>query len=139
MLASRLSDSDAEHLAGALLNVAHVRFNQGRYDEASAAYEEFLTRYSTHKDRNLALYQAGLCYLRLDRAGDAVDRWETIVMTDPDVEIAEKAWARAGDLYFQAEKYDQAKHCYKGLLENFADGSASAPRQTARKRSWKSP
>jgi len=126
MLASRLGESDSDQLAGAFLNVAHVRFNQGRYEEAGAAYEEFLASYPSHEQRDLALYQAGLCYLRLDRAGDAVDRWEAIVMTDPDVEIAEKAWARAGDLYFQAEEYGEAKRCYAGLLENFAGSSSAA-------------
>ena len=75
---------------------------------------------------NLALYQAGLSYVRLDRAGDAVDRWEAIVRFDPQAEIAEKAWARAGDLYFQAEQYEDAKRCYQGLLENFAGSSAGA-------------
>jgi TolA-binding protein len=126
MLASRLGESDSGQLANAFLNVAHVRFNQGRYDQAGTAYEEFLIRYPSHEQKNLALYQAGLCYLRLDRTGDAVDRWETIVMMDPDIEIAEKAWARAGDLYFQAEKYVEAQRCYRGLLENFAGSSAAA-------------
>ncbi|MEN8006956.1 MAG: tetratricopeptide repeat protein [Candidatus Krumholzibacteriota bacterium] len=126
MLASGMTTGDPEQLAGAFLNVAHVRFNQGRYDEAASAYEEFLTRYPSHEHRNLALYQAGLSYLRLDRAGDAVDRWETIVRTEPDIEIAEKAWARAGDLYFQADEYVEAQRCYQGLLENFAGSSASA-------------
>ncbi len=126
MLAGSIGQQDAGQLANAFLNVAHVRFNQGRYDEASAAYEEFLARYPSHADKNLALYQAGLCYLRLDRAGDAVDRWETIVRIHPDDAIAEKAWARAGDLYFQAEDYSQAQRCYQGLLENFGGSSAAA-------------
>jgi len=126
MLASRLGESDSAELANAFLNVAHVRFNQGRYDEAAGAYEEFLVRYPSHPQRNLALYQAGLCYVRLDRAGDAVDRWEAIVRVSPRDEIAEKAWARAGDLYFQAEQYEDAKRCYQGLLENFAASSAGA-------------
>ena len=126
MLTAGLGAGETEQLAGAFLNVAHVRFNQSRYDEAAAAYEEFLVRYPAHDQKNLVLYQAGLCYLRLDRAGDAVDRWRAIVMTDPAGEIAEKAWARSGDLFFQADKYEQAKRCYEGLLANFADGSASA-------------
>jgi TolA-binding protein len=126
MLAGRLGARDSADLADAFLNVAHVRFNQGRYDEAADAYEEFLRRYPSDSQRNLALYQAGLSYVRLDRAGDAVDRWEAIVRLAPKDEIAEKAWARAGDLYFQAEQYEEAKRCYEGLLANFAGSSAGA-------------
>jgi TolA-binding protein len=44
MLAQQLGESDSGQLAGSFLNVAHVRFNQGRYNEAATAYEEFLVR-----------------------------------------------------------------------------------------------
>src|SRR5262249_48746795 len=66
-------------VSGAFLDIAHSRFNQKRYKEAAAAYEDFLGRWPTHRERAAALYQAGLCYLRLNRAGDAVDRWERLV------------------------------------------------------------
>lgn len=126
LLARWGAGGDARFVAGALLNVAHVRFNQGRYGEAATAYEEFLARYPGHAQHTLALYQSGLCYLRLDRGGDAVDRWEALVAAAPDAPIAERAWARAGDLYFQAEDYGRAKRSYQGLLDNFAGSQAAA-------------
>jgi TolA-binding protein len=126
MLAGQTGHSDPRQLSQAFLNVAHVRFNQGRFAEAATAYEEFLVRYPDHAARGMALYQAGLCYLRLDRAGDAVDRWEALVATEPEAEISEKAWARAGDVYFQAEDFERAKSCYRGLLDNFAGSGAAA-------------
>ncbi|MCB1183831.1 tetratricopeptide repeat protein [bacterium] len=126
MLDRYTGEGDLRPFSQALLNVAHVRFNQGRFEAAVEAYEEFLGRYPGAEQRLLALYQAGLCYLRLDRGGDAIDRWEAIVRTDPDVPIAEKAWARAGDLYFQAESYADAKRCYQGLLDNFRTTQAAA-------------
>jgi len=119
MLARFTGKGDLRPFSQALLNVAHVRFNQSHYQEAVDAYEEFISRYPENGQRLLGLYQAGLCYLRLDLGGDAIDRWEAIVRSDPDVAIAEKAWARAGDLYFQAEQYTEAKRCYQGLLDNF--------------------
>ncbi len=126
MLARFTGKGDLRPFSQALLNVAHVRFNQSHYQEAVDAYEEFISRYPDNQQRMLALYQAGLCYLRLDRGGDAIDRWEAIVRTDPEAEIAEKAWARAGDLYFQAEQYTEAKRCYRGLLDNFGATSAAS-------------
>src|SRR5206468_8460782 len=82
-------------------------------------------RWPKHRDRATALYQAGLCYLRLDRAGDAVDRWETLVRDSAGSALAERAWARAGDVYFQAERFEDAKRCYRGLLEHFGASSAA--------------
>jgi len=126
MLARYTGQGDLRPFSEALLNVAHVRFNQNQYQEAVDAYEEFLSRYPDHEQRLIGLYQAGLCYLRLDRGGDAIDRWEAIVLIDPGAEIAEKAWARAGDLYFQAEQYAEAKKNFEGLLANFSGTSAAS-------------
>jgi len=113
-------------LSGAMLDIAHERFNQRRFRDAAAAYEDFLRRYPAHPKRLTALYQAGLCYLRLDRAGDAVDRWESIMRDSADSPVAERAWARAGDLYFQADRFADAKRCYRGLLDHFGGSSAAS-------------
>jgi TolA-binding protein len=126
VLARDTGGGDRELYNQALLNIAHVRFNQGRHAEALPVYEEFLRRNAQHADRQLVLYQAGLCYLRLDRAGDAADRWEAAVALDPASGLAEQAWTRAGDLYFQAERFDDARRCYGGLLEHFAEGDGAA-------------
>ena len=111
---------DVSLVSGALLDIARYRFNQKRYRDAAAAYDVFLKRFPTHPARLSARYQAGLCYARLNRAGDAVDQWEAVVKDSAGAEVAEKAWARAGDLYFQAQRYTEAKRCYSGLLEHFA-------------------
>ena len=126
MLARYAAQSDSRFLAGAYLNKAHVLFNQKSYKQAASAYEDFLARFPEHPDRLTALYQAGLTYFRLNRSGDAVDRWELLVSIDPKAPIAEKAWLRSGDLFFQAEHYDQAKRAYTGLMDNFAESDAAA-------------
>ncbi|HYJ33518.1 MAG TPA: tetratricopeptide repeat protein [Candidatus Binatia bacterium] len=125
-LVLRYGATDQVVVAGALLDIAHDRFNQKRYREAAAGYEDFLKRFPASPKRHLANYQAGLAYVRLNRLGDAVDHWEAIVRDSSKAPIAEKAWARAGDLYFQAQRYSDAKRCYRGLLENFATTDAAA-------------
>jgi TolA-binding protein len=117
-----------EIVESAYLDIAHDRFNQKNYRAAADAYALFLKRYPKSPQRLVAHYQAGLACLRVNRAGDAVDHWESIVRDSANAPIAEKAWARAGDLYFQAQKYEDAKRCYRGLLANFAetDGAALA-------------
>ena len=112
-LVAKAGASD-EVMSAAMLDIAHVRFNQKRFADAAQGYEDFLRRFPTNPKRPIALYQAGLCYVRLDRAGDAVDRWDTMVRENPKAPLSERAWARAGDLYFQAERYEDAKRCYQG-------------------------
>lgn len=126
MLARYAADGNPTHLSSAYLNKAHVLFNRKDYKGAAAAYNDYLNRFPGSDAHLLALYQAGLCYLRLDRGGDAADRWETLLAMDPSAPISEKAWVRAGDLYFQAEHYEDANRCYQGLLENFAGSDQAA-------------
>src|SRR5262249_37827769 len=125
MLARWGNRADESLVSTALLDMAHARFNQKKYQEAAATYEAFLKRWPGHRERGTALYQAGLCYLRLNRAGDAVDRWESLVRDSASSALAERAWARAGDVYFQAERFDDARRCYRGLLEHFGSSSAA--------------
>ncbi|NIO28563.1 MAG: tetratricopeptide repeat protein [Candidatus Latescibacteria bacterium] len=126
MLARYASHGSTEHLSTAYLHKAHILFNKKAYEDAAATYDDFIRRYPSHPDHLLALYQSGLCYYRLEQNGDAVDRWERVVAVDPSAEIAERAWVRAGDLYFHAEYYDDAKRCYQGLLDNFSGSRAAA-------------
>ena len=125
LLARWGSSADEAIVSTALLDIAHARFNQKKYKEAAGNYETFLGRWPKHRERATALYQAGLCYLRLGRAGDAVDRWEALVKDSASSAFAERAWARAGDVYFQAERFNDAKRCYTGLLEHFGASSAA--------------
>jgi TolA-binding protein len=125
MLARYEAEGADESLGGAYLNRAHVLFNKKEYEQAALAYEEYLAQFPGHPKRLLALYQAGVAYQRLNRSGDAVDRWESLVSQDPRAEIAERAWVRAGDSYFRAEHYEDAKRCYQGLLDHFSSSSAA--------------
>jgi TolA-binding protein len=114
-----------EHLASALLNKAHIRFNEKNYAAAATAYDDFVRRFPEGENNLLALYQAALSHQRLGHDGDAIDRWEKLVSIDPAAEIAEKAWIRTGDVYFRAGHYDDAKRCFQGLLEHFSESSAA--------------
>ena len=120
------ASGDGSVVSGAILDIARYRFNQKRYRDAAATYDMFLRRFPTHAARLSARYEAGLCYARLNRAGDAVDQWEAVVRDSADAPIAEKAWARAGDLYFMAQRYVEAKRCYAGLLEHFGATDVAA-------------
>jgi TolA-binding protein len=126
MLARYAAYGDQANLSTAFFNKANILFNRKDYEEASAAYDEFLRRFSDHPKQLQALYRAGLCYQRLDQHGDAVDRWEALVAIDSTADISELAWIRAGDLYFRADHYEDAKRSYQCLLKHFAGSQAAA-------------
>ncbi len=126
MLSRYAAFGDEANLSSAFYNKANILFNRKEYKEAAATYDEYLRRFPNHPKRLQALYQAGLCYQRLDQNGDAVDRWEALVKADSASALAERALVRAGDLYFRAESYKDAKRCYGMLLERFASSSAAA-------------
>jgi len=126
MLARYASTGAAADMSFAYLNKAHILFNEKKYREAAKAYESFLSSFPSHPDRAQALYQTGMCYLRLGQDGDAVDRWEAVAEIDPTAPISEKAMVRAGDVYFTAGHYDEAKRCYETLAANFAESRSSA-------------
>jgi TolA-binding protein len=131
MLERYASRGDVESLAGANLRKAHVLFNDKRFAEAAAAYDDFARRFPDAPDAALAIYQAGLCHLRLGNNGDAVDRWESVAAKDPEGELGTKALARAGDVYFRAERYDDARRSFAVLLERL-EGSPAAARAELR-------
>jgi len=126
MLSRYGSYENADDMDSPYLNKAHLLFNQKKYKEAAKAYEAFLKRYPSHSEKQFALYQLGLSYLRIGHTGNAVDKWEEIVTIDPASEIAERAWVRAGDLYFQTDHYEDAKRCYQGLLDHFSESRVAA-------------
>ncbi|MCK4351644.1 MAG: tetratricopeptide repeat protein, partial [Candidatus Krumholzibacteria bacterium] len=126
MLARYAAYGDQANLSTAFFNKANILFNRKDYEEAGAAYDEFLRRFSDHPKQLQALYRAGLCYQRLDQHGDAVDRWEALVAIDSTADISELAWIRAGDLYFRADHYEDAKRSYQCLLKHFAGSQAAA-------------
>jgi TolA-binding protein len=126
MLARYGASGASNDLGFAYVNKAHILFNEKKYKEAAKAYESFLASFPSHPDRAMALYQAGMCYQRLDQNGDAVDRWESAAAVDSITPIAEKALVRAGDVYFTTGHYQDATRCYQQLVTRFAE-SRSVP------------
>ncbi len=112
-------DQVGDELTAAVMNRGHMLFNAKKYDDAVTEYERVLRDYPDHPLAARAAYQAGICYMRLDRAGDAVDRWETVVAADPTSDVALEAARRAAEVYFRADDYASATRVYDVLLANF--------------------
>ncbi len=126
MLARYDAQKDRENLAAAQLTMAHSLFNAKDYAGAADGYAEFLREAPEHVEAATAMYQQGLCYQRLGREGDAVDVWSRITSRYASTPMAQKAWQRSGDVYFQAGHFDQARACYHALQDEFDSAGAQA-------------
>ncbi len=114
-----------EGLASTLISIARLHFNNRDYGKAMERYREFLRLFPRDERIPTVKYQSGICYLRMGRGGDAADMWQSVVEDTTAGRLAEAAWIRAGDVYFQAHQYERAKQCYLGLLENFPRSDAA--------------
>lgn len=126
MLARFTAQDDRQNLGSAQLTIAHSHFNAKRYDEAARGYRQYVQAFPDQGHQLEALYQEGLCYVRLGRAGDAVDRWGLITAQAPQSPEARKAWLRTGDILFQAAQFDEARQQFTALMDNFPDQEAQA-------------
>jgi TolA-binding protein len=118
---------DTENLSGALLTVAHAHFNAKRYDSGGSGLPRVPAELQQRRPELLtALYQEGLCYVRLDRAGDAVDTWAQITSRAPTSAQARKAWLRTGDILFQAAHFDAAREQFTAMKQHFPDPEIQA-------------
>ncbi|MBN2070913.1 MAG: tetratricopeptide repeat protein [Candidatus Krumholzibacteriota bacterium] len=126
MLARYSAQDDQENISAASLTIAHSFFNRKEYEEAVLRYNDFYRRFPEHDDHIFALYQSGLCYLRLGRPGNAAACWEGVVAASPGSPTALEAWKRAGDLYFHTGHYEEARRCFRGLIDNTSDRDRTA-------------
>jgi tetratricopeptide (TPR) repeat protein len=126
MVARYSAQDDRENLGASLLTIAHSHFNAKRYDQAALSYRQYVTGYPDQGHKLTALYQEGLCYVRLGQAGDAVDRWAEITAEAPQSPQARKAWQRSGDILFQAGHFDAAREQFTALMASFPDQQAQA-------------
>jgi TolA-binding protein len=115
------NSASPEDLAAANLNRAHAHFNAKRYKEAAPLYDRFARSFPEDPRRAQALFQAGVAYLRMDQAGDAVDRWEATLTAGAGPELARDALERAGDVYVQAQRYDDAHRSFGRIVELSSD------------------
>lgn len=68
-----------------------TRQDQGRHAEAEVIYEEFLSRYPKHKDRDYATYELGRASETLGQLDQAVQRYQSVG------DGAEGVWRRAAE------------------------------------------
>lgn len=95
---------------------AAALFNQNRYFEALAAFENFESKHPQHALAAEAALQAGWCYYRLEYYGPAVNTWERTETTYPGTPSSAQAARATADTYFRAGQYEKAIVIYRRIL-----------------------
>lgn len=103
--------------AEALFSSATERLNEGRCEEAVPRYDRLVDEFPSSKFASPALYNAGLCLMRLERLQDAVERFEHLTREMPDSPDVRDARFLLAKLYVELERWNDAIGAADRLME----------------------
>jgi len=101
------------------LNMANELYAREMWTRAAAAYEKFLKSKPAllHPRKHEALYRQGECLIQLNRYGDAVGSFDSLIRKHPRSSFFNNALFRRGTLRFLLKDPEQAIPDLKTLLE----------------------
>ncbi len=102
-----------------LMDTAQVLFTQKKYDKAMGYFDEFVNRYPDDSLVPEALFQAGVCFYRLEYYTEAITRWNKVVSGYPTNGLAPKALFEMAKTQFGLGKYDEAGKQFQLLIDKY--------------------
>lgn len=100
-----------------LMDTAQVLFTQKKYEKAMGYFDEFVNRYPDDEMVPQALFQAGLCFYRLEYYTEAIKRWDRIVAGYQTNKLAQDALYQVAKTQFGLGHYDEAAKQFQLLIE----------------------
>lgn len=113
---SILSPMTPEQKADSLYAEASQLQEAGLYEEASAQFEEYVSKYPERNSADNAKLQIGNGYFQQKEYEKAIAVYQEIVDTYPGGDVADRASLYIGDVYFVQQKTDEAIEAYEKLL-----------------------
>lgn len=110
----------------ALMQKAFQLEQRGKWNEASAAYDEFIHKFRNNQESNIALYRKGhvaLIYLR--NYENAVQTFNDLIRRYPDAMTRAEAYYGLILAYKAMGKLDNARKHYSYLMEKYGETSAA--------------
>ena len=104
-----------------LMDTAQVLFTQKKYEKAMGYFNEFVDRYPDDAMVPQALFQAGVCFYRLEFYKEANERWGRIVKSYPTHELAPKALFQQAKTLFGLGQYADASKEFQLLIDKYPD------------------
>lgn len=96
---------------------ANLLYEQGKYEEALKAFQEFVTRDPKHPAASAAMEAMGYCYESLDRWKEAANEYETLRKRYPSLPAAKRVTYRLGLCYEHLGEKDKAANAYRKTEE----------------------
>lgn len=121
-----LADAGGEGADYALFLLGRARFEEGKYEDALAAYEGVVTKFPNSPWKKKALYRKADCLIRLkqfDKAGDLLQPQMEGLVSDARMEEIAGAYLKYADQYFAPKEkdkkpdYGKARSLYQKALE----------------------
>ncbi len=100
----------------AILALARVYFEQGKFAESLAAYRSIPFESPSYAD---ALYEAAWCYVRLGQLDRAMNSTEVLDMVVADTTVEPDAKILMGTLQMKNQRYEQAMETYDGVISKY--------------------
>lgn len=117
--------TDDENIAAALYGMGRSYFQEKQYERALDAFQKLVTSHAMTKDGREGLYSLASTYLRLGRAGEAVERYREYTERYPQGERIEAAYLNVIDGLREAGRAAEAIPWVTQTRERFR-GTATA-------------
>ncbi len=109
-----------EYRKGAILRKGDCFFMQRLYDSAAKVYEAVVAEYQNVNDI-YPYYQAGVCYGLTGRTAKKIEALLPVKKADPMSKYYSEALYELGRAYVSTDQTEQAKSCFKQLIDSPVD------------------
>lgn len=110
----------------AQLELATVLQEQGKTEQALAAYQSYLEAFSDVEGQARALLGKGWCLWQLARYAEAALVFEKAAAIQPAADARETAWIKAADSYFANNQFKLAEETYQRVMNEFPGSQQAA-------------
>jgi len=117
---------DAQLAAESQLKLGDTLFALKRYDDAAAAYADYLKRFENGAQFGTALFQRGVCLAFAGKTTESVQSFERLAATSPPTALSEAAAFEMGRARVMGRDFEGAQAAFEKFIETFGATSALA-------------
>jgi TolA-binding protein len=107
-----------DYLAEFEYEYATFLYRQKQFDGALKAFESVIDDYEETKFAGWAAYWIGNVYVSVGRNQDAIVQFNKVIKSHPSSDAMPRVYLALGDIYFRAEKYEDAMNNYRKVVDN---------------------
>ncbi|MBP1691254.1 MAG: Tetratricopeptide repeat-containing protein, partial [Bacteroidetes bacterium] len=93
-------------------------FRENDYARALKSFQKVASSYDDTPSAPAAIFWIGKVYEATDKPKEAIEQFELLMKEHPNAEIIQKAHFALGNIYYRAEKWDEAVRNYRQVTDN---------------------